>query len=350
MTKAQDTLKYAEDRLAQRDLPAAIAAFERAEFAGASADACAGGRWMAHMLAGNFAAAWSESDAIRRRGAPDPHRFWAGEDLRGRRVILRCLHGYGDTVQFLRYAPRLSELAAHLVVEAPPVMVEIACCFDGVNDVITWDTEARGIRNWDVQVEIMELPYLFRTEADELPLAERYLHLPAAVESRVARAMGCSPSPRVGLVWAAGDWNIDRSIPFDLLRPLLGCSDCEFWNLQGGLARAEWKRKEHLRDAAECGEGILTLAATIAQLDLVITVDTLAAHLAGAMGKPAWLLLQYAADWRWMTRRSDSPWYPSLRLFRQPAPGAWESTVHGVAQELTRWRATVPLGSRLCPG
>ena len=81
---------------------------------------------MAHMLAGNFAAAWRESDAIRRRGAPDPHRYWTGEDLRGRRVILRCLHGYGDAVQFLRYAPRLRALAAHLVVEVPPAMMEIA--------------------------------------------------------------------------------------------------------------------------------------------------------------------------------------------------------------------------------
>jgi ADP-heptose:LPS heptosyltransferase len=86
--------------------------------------------------------------------------------------------------------------------------------------------------------------------------------------------------------------------------------------------------------------GILALAATISELDLVITVDTLAAHLAGALGKPAWLLLQHAADWRWMTGRSDSPWYPSCRLFRQPAYGKWESTLETVTEELTRWVTT----------
>jgi hypothetical protein len=337
MTRSPETLlNYAEERLAQRDLPAAMAAFDGAEVAGASADCCAAGRWTAHMLAGNFAAAWDESDAIRRRGAPDPHCFWAGEELRGRRVILRCIHGYGDAVQFLRYAPRISELAAHLVVEAPPAMVEIASCFDGVDDVISWDGEAKKSSDWDVQIEIMELPYLFRTEAYELPLAERYLRLPADVQRGVTRAMGCSPSPRVGIVWAGGDWNTNRSIPFDWLQPLLRSSSCEFWTLQGG---AEWSRGRGEPGLRCCGPGVLALAATISQLDLVITVDTLAAHLAGALGTPAWLLLQYAADWRWMVGRSDSPWYPSLRLFRQPAPGDWKSTLRTVAEELTRWLA-----------
>jgi hypothetical protein len=292
------------------------------------------------MLAGNFTAAWAESDAIRRRGAPDPHRFWAGEDLRGRRVIVRCLHGYGDAVQFLRYAPRVSKLAAQLVVEVPPAMVEIASCFAGVDHVTTWSEK---VRNWDTQLEIMELPYLFRTEAHELPLAERYLRLPPEIQGRIKGVMGHSSAPRIGIVWAAGDWNRSRSLPFNLLKPLLQCSPCEFWNLQGGPARGECSRaggEPKLRDAACCGEGILALAGTIARMDLVITVDTLAAHLAGALGTPVWLLLQYAADWRWMIQRNDSPWYPSLRLFRQPAEGDWESTVRAVAEDLTRWLAT----------
>jgi hypothetical protein len=110
------------------------------------------------------------------------------------------LHGYGDAVQFLRYAPRISELAAHLVVEVPPALVEIASCFDGLEDVISWEGEAKGTRDWDVQFEITELPYLFRTEAHELPLAERYLHLRPEVQRQVRRTMGCSESPRVGIV------------------------------------------------------------------------------------------------------------------------------------------------------
>ena len=337
---AEGWLQCAQAHLARRDLAAAVAGFHQAELAGACADVCAGGRWTVHMLMGNFAAAWGESDSIRRRGAPDPHRFWSGEDPGGRRVILRCLHGCGDSVQFLRYVPRLRELAAHLVVEAQPAMVEIVRCFDGVDAVTTWDAEATAASHWDLQIEITELPYLFRTDARDLPLTERYLRLPAAAQSDIEQAMGSSHLPRIGVVWAAGDWNISRSLPFDLLQPLLECSQWEFWNLQGGTAWKEWNQCHHktqLRDAADGRKGILPLAATISQLDLLITVDTLAAHLAGAMGKPAWLLLQHAADWRWMIGRNDTPWYPSLRLFRQSTQGDWTSVVRSVSNELKRW-------------
>jgi hypothetical protein len=294
------------------------------------------------MLAGDFAAAWRESDAIRQRGAPDPHRFWMGEDLRGRRVILRCLHGYGDTVQFLRYAPCLRGLASHLTVEVPPAMTEIACFFDGVDDVITWGEGAPAVPpEWDVQVEVMELSYLFRTEAHDLPIAERYLHLPRSVTQQAERTMGSSSrSRRIGIVWAAGEWNVERSLPLGLLHQLLQTSECEFWSLQGGSAQEDWRVLQNslsLRDVSSYGDGILRLAAVIAQLDLVITVDTLAAHLAGCMGKAAWVMLQYTADWRWMLERSDSLWYPSLRLFRQPSRGDWHTVVGSIRRELTRW-------------
>jgi hypothetical protein len=340
MTASAAFLQHAEALLGRRDVLAALAAFNRAEEAGAAADPCAGGRWMAHMLAGNFASAWRESDLIRQRGAPDPHRFWAGDDLRGKRIILRCLHGYGDAVQFLRYAPSLRALASHLVVEVPPAMLEMAPYFVGVDDVITWGADAPAVPpKWNVQVEVMELPYLFRTEAHELPVAEGYLHLPENMKRQAARAMGSPGLPRVGIVWAAGEWNADRSLPLALLEPLLQTSPCEFWNLQGGRARQEPKPHPNLRDAACFGDGILRLAALISQLDLVITVDTLAAHLAGVLDKPTWVLLQHAADWRWMLERSDSPWYTSLRLFRQPSPGDWQTALACIRRQLARWLA-----------
>jgi hypothetical protein len=361
MTYASETsLRSAYLALEARALSDALVAFRQAELAGAPPDACAGGRWTAHMLEGNFAAAWRESDSIRRRGAPDPHRFWLGEDLQNRRVILRCLHGYGDAVQFLRYAPRLRALAANLVIEVAPAMVELAPLFDGVDAVSTWDADAVAEHTWDVQAEVVELPYIFRTEASELPLAESYLRLPAEAVYRAGRVMGSSRHRRVGVVWAAGEWNRSRSIPLPLLQPVLECPGCEFWNLQGGTARREWRsgaEGPHFRDAAGCAENMLGLAAMISQLDLVITVDTLAAHLAGAMGKPAWVLLQYAADWRWMIGRCNSPWYPSLRLFRQPTPGDWSSPIRFVAGELEHWlsersrasiRTTAMNGSSAC--
>jgi hypothetical protein len=174
----------------------------------------------------------------------------------------------------------------------------------------------------------------------DLPIAERYLHLPPSHRDTIGRTMSAGYAPRVGVAWAAGDWNVSRSIPFASFRPLLSEAGCEFWNLQGGAAQADWDRlpsSANLRDSACLGKGLMTLACVISQLDLVITVDTLAAHLAGAMGIRAWVLLQRAADWRWMAAGDTSPWYPSLRLFREPAVGGWPALIEQVREELRIW-------------
>jgi hypothetical protein len=325
-------LAQAEQSLAARDPEAAAALFRRAEMHGADPDRCAAGRWMAYMLAGDFAAAWKQSDAIRASARPDPHRFWNGEDLAGKRVIVRCLHGFGDAVQLLRYAPCLRSLCKEVIFEVPPALLALAQSFDGVEHVVTWGERAPSTEQaWDVQVEVMELPYIFRTRLGELPLAEHYLTLPETLLSTVAAEMAPRGLPRIGLVWSAGEWNASRSLPPALLAPLLEEPACEFWNLQGGPAR---EALDGLREIDACSNGILPLAAVIAQMDLVITVDTLSAHLAGALGVPAWVMLQDAADWRWMTDRDDSPWYRSLRLFRQPAAGDWASVVARLRAEL----------------
>jgi hypothetical protein len=243
-------------------------------------------------------------------------------------------------VQFLRYAPLLNRRAAKVIWEMPPAMIDLARCFHGVEHVLPWGEECVAGRDWDVQIEVMELPYIFRTTVADLPIASGYLQLPDAVIGRVAKEMGPRVCPRIGVVWSAGSWNESRSIPFHLLRPLFEIDKCEFWNLQGGPSRylgAEAERTTLLRDTAACNGGILCLAGVISQLDLVVTVDTLAAHLAGALGIPAWLMLQHAADWRWMANRNDSPWYPSLRVFRQPSPGAWDDVVRAATERLRIW-------------
>ena len=317
----------AEELLRRRELAPAERAFELAEWCGAGEDQCAAGRWLLAMLRGSFETAWQESDSIRRRGAPDPNRFWTGEDFTGKRVMLRCLHGLGDAVQFLRYAPMLKERAAKLIVEAPPALMELAPFFDCVDDVITWGELAPRVQpEWDVQMEIVELPYVFRTEIQDLPIATEYLRLPQHVLSSVVPRPSRADALRVGLVWACGEWNPTRSVPVQCLTPLVETEGCEFWNLQGGAARGEWKllgRGARLHDAPELSNTVLRLAALIANLDVVITPDTLAAHLAGALGVPALVMLERAADWRWMHGREDSPWYPSLRLFQQRTEGDW---------------------------
>ncbi|MFP5238188.1 MAG: hypothetical protein ACLGSD_20020 [Acidobacteriota bacterium] len=340
MNYAESLLLQAERLLDERQLAEAMQAFHRAEQHGADADRCSAGRWMAGMLLGRFESAWRESDAIRRRCAPDPHRMWNGENVDGRAVMVRCLHGFGDAVQFLRYIPLLRQRASRVTVQAAPQLVELAECMEGIDRVISWNTQERTEPDdWDVQIEVTELPYFFRTEVHDLPIATRYIHLPQAMLRSAARHFPAFDGMRVGIVWSCGEWNLSRSIPLKALRPVLAESRIEFWNLQGGPARKEWQhatRAGNLRDAPEfCADaGLLPLACFMAQLDLVITVDTLAAHLGGALGVPTWVLLRYNADWRWMVGRSDSPWYPTLRLFRQDRNRDWAEVVSRVRGEL----------------
>ena len=332
---AQESLAHAEACLLKRDLPSAQMALEQARQLGADANTVSGHLWQLNMLSGEFERAWQQSDALRRRNAPDPHRFWTGEPIAGKRIVVRCLHGFGDAVQMLRYAPCLRAQAASVVYELPPRLYPLGRSFEGVEEIITWGEQAPPeAPAYDLQLEIMELPYLFRTMLADLPTATRYLDLTRDSRhferSGEPRSFDSSTRPSIGVVWSAGSWNPARSIPLRLLEPLFAANRFNFVNLQG---------KGSAHEAAHLGlpspeEGIVPLALAIATLDVVLTVDTLAAHLAGALGVPCWLLLQHAADWRWLHARSDSPWYPSLTLFRQPTPGNWAAVVAQVQQRL----------------
>ena len=279
-----------------------------------------GREWQRAMLAGDFERAWRASDRIRELGVDDPHRLWLGEEFIGKRVMVRCLHGLGDSVQFLRYVPLLNARSASVCVEVAPRFVELARHFIGVSDVITWGPDApQTAQEWDVQVEVMEFPYVFRTHMDDLPLAVNYLEVDAAGQ-RPDRKL------QVGVAWTAGDWNPERGIALTDLRPLLAIEQCVFWSLGSSTADSAGAMLEDVR----CRESVMGLAKRIASLDLVITVDTLAAHLAGAMGIPAYVMLLHDADWRWMSTGESSPWYPSLRLFRQEETREWPIVVERV--------------------
>ncbi len=328
MTEAELLIHEAEQELRARRLDVALKAFEHAERADSDRDRCSGGRWMAHMLRGDFEKAWLENDAMRQRNSRDPHRLWDGHSLLDKRIMVRCLHGFGDAVQFLRYIPKLRESASRVIIEVAPPLVELAKYFQGVDEVITWGEEAPITGPlWDEQIEVMELPYIFRTAVSDLPLAERYVNIPEQARKRHIEDSG---PLQVGLVWTAGEWNKARSVPWPLLGPLFEISNCDFWNLQPSAL----SECDDLRHDESCQASLVGLARSISRLDLVITVDTLAAHLAGAMGVPAWVMLQHEADWRWMHGREDSPWYPSLRLFRQSEAGDWSSVIEKIGRAL----------------
>ena len=342
---AAELLRRATMLLNDRALVEGEAVLTQAECAGAALDECAGARWFLAMLHGDMEAAWCASDVIRARGAPDPHRFWNGEAIAGQRVMVRCLHGFGDAVQMLRLLPLLRARAGYVMVQVAPELVPLVGCLPGADEVISWAGSAAGATEpaWDVQVELMELPYVLRLQAGQLPYATKYLRLPAETAGWAAKCLataGAQERMSIGVVWAAGSWNPSRSVPVTCFSELLQGARAEgvgFWSLQGTHANAEGAElfaSGLLRDGSPATKGVLALAATIAEMDLVITVDTLAAHLAGALGVPVWVLLEARADWRWMHDRDDSPWYPSMRLFRLSGEECWPALLLRVQQAL----------------
>lgn len=318
----------AGEQLQRMRVKEALRLFKRAEQANYDPDSCAAGRWDCHMLSGDFELAWREGDLIAARGNPDPHRFWDGQPFKNRRVLIRCLHGLGDTIQFIRYAPLIREHARTLTIEAQPTLKSLlshACIAD---QVITWGEPEPDCNQ---QMEINELPRIFRTTLESIPNRIPYLNVPWHQESEVIR----SRSVRIGLVWGSSSYNPERSIRFEDLTKLFSIPGASFFSLQAGPQRVElepWSSQvADLYNGSLC---VLPIAQSLMTLDLVITVDTMMAHLAGALGRPVWTLLPCPCDWRWMIERRDSPWYPTMRLFRQKRPGDWRPVVRQVEQAL----------------
>lgn len=324
-----ELLAKAEKQLECMHVADALRLFHSAEEANHDPDACAAGRWTCHMLSGNFELAWRESDAIARRAKPDPNRFWDGRPLNGRNVLLRCLHGLGDTIQFIRYAPLIREKARTLVIEAQPRLKPLLMESEIADHVFTWGEPEP---HWDQQVEIIELPRIFRTTVEAIPNRVPYLN----VRSDPSRRPSESSRPlRVGVVWTSSGYNPARSISIEHLAGVFATPGVRFFSLQGGSERTQiqdWPQQ--VTNLCDETVGVLATAQAVKTLDLVITVDTMMAHLAGALARPVWTLLPFECDWRWMLEREDSPWYPTMRLFRQPTPGDWRPVMERAKREL----------------
>jgi hypothetical protein len=318
----------AERELQTLNIVEALALFHRAEADNWDPDLCAAGRWQCHMLLGDFERAWCESDQISARGKPDPNRFWNGRNLDGNRVLIRCLHGFGDTIQFIRYALPVRRIASHLTIEAQPALKGLIRDSQIADEVITWNEEEPA---WDQQVEIMELPRIFRTMLENIPREVPYLYVRGA-EKRRARTL--SESLKIGLVWNSSTYNTSRSIPIEELAEIFALPGLEFYALQYGPEHKHVRPYPAVHDLHHRLITIEDTARIMCGLDLVITADTMTAHLAGALAIPVWTLLPYQCDWRWMLSREDSPWYPTMRLFRQPSPGNWSAVVHRLKAEL----------------
>jgi len=250
----------------------------------------------------------------------EPASFGGIGPVQSSRVLVRCLRGLGDAVQFLRFARELRQHCTEIVVQAPARVLPLLRRFPGIDEAVSLQTRLTG---FDFEIECSDLPYLFRTTLPTLPP-------PAAISGIETHQTIHDNRPRVGIAWAAGDWNPIRSIPLSCFRLLTDNPGVQLFSLQRGTHALELRRHAEFASIVETEQehgSILDTAVTIASLDLVVSVDTMVAHLAGTLGRPVWTLLNYAADWRWMLERSDSPWYPSMRLFRQPRPGDWTTTL-----------------------
>lgn len=291
-----------------------------------------GARWMRLMREGRWADAWVLSDEAlqARAGTPSWHLprhqqwIWDGTAFDGRHVLVRCYHGLGDTLQFAQLLPALRARAATVTVWAQPALLGVLATAAGIDRLRPLHDGAPDVP-YDVDVEIMELAHALRVTPETLPHTVPYLHVPRAARTP-------DGTVHVGLVWSCGDWNqAQRSIPFAALAPLFAVPGVTVHVLQRGPALAECPPNLGVHDATD---DVLDTARRVRSLDLVLSVDTMMAHLAGALAVPVWVLLPHDADWRWMAHRDTSPWYPTARLIRQPTPDDWPAVIAQVAHEL----------------
>lgn len=275
------------------------------------------------MRAGAYDAAWVIADASRRARDPatrDDARLpyhlrwvWDGTPVDGRNVLVRCYHGLGDTIQFARFLPLLVRRARSVTVEAPARLIDLlapalACCRP-----VPFDP-AHPLPPSECDVEIGELDLALRSRPDAVDIP--YLAAEPAI----------LPRGTVALCYGSGEWDPARSIP-----PALFARLCALAPVVSLVAEPT---DLPVLNPEGCPFDVGATAALVAAADLVITVDTMIAHLAGALGRPTWLMLKAEPDWRWTPGAVSSPWYPTMRLYHQPSPGDWDGVVAHVARDL----------------
>ena len=297
---------------------------------------------LAHLVLGEFEEGWrlhewrwqTKQMAHLARGFPQPP--WLGEQpLDGRTILLHADQGFGDTLQMARYAPLVAARGGRVVLEVPQPLARLMGTLSPPVEVV-----ARGapLPAFDLHCPLGSLPLAFRTTIDSIPAANGYLHASAGDVAQWQGRLGAATRPRIGLAWSGNPGqqrDRERSMPFATLATLLDprfewhALQADFRAGEEDAARAAGVRpwRSEIRDFADT-------AALAANLDLVISVDTSVAHLAGATGRPAWILVMWMPEYRWMLERPDSPWYASARLFRQPAAGDWAGALAEVKRAL----------------
>jgi len=314
-------------------------------------------RSLCELLQGNFPRGWQDYEQrwLRNKAPGRRHEAYplllGAEDLSGRTILLHAEQGLGDTIQFVRYASLLRQCGARVLVEVQPPLKALI-------GRLPFDVEvfAQGepLPLFDLQSPLLSLPLVCNTTESTIPWPGAYLSAPVDRLRRWRNRLGEKVQPRVGIAWSgsgAGHRNdLNRTIALDTMSELLKLP-VDWVCLQKEIPASDYatsKRLQRLRQFADEIGDFADTAALVACCDLVISIDTAVAHLAGAMGKPVWILLPHVPDWRWLLDREDSPWYPTARLFRQPRTGDWPSVIDRVCEEL-RAQNTHPEDAAISP-
>lgn len=327
------------------DLDAALRLYERCLPERPSVNAH-GDYAFALLTVGRLPEGWREyqfrwmTNAFLRRYPGFDRPAWTGQDLAGRTIMLWSEQGLGDNIQFIRYAPLVKALGATVLVVARDELVPLVRECAGIDRIVGRD---QPTPEFDFHCPLMSLPRVFGTDLDSIPAAVPYIAPAGDVLRKWQSRLPPVAQPRVGLVWAGSPAHPNdryRSTTLAQLEPVLRTPGVQFVSLQKGPPADQLQASAASADIVDLGPDLGdfgdTLAA-IALLDLVICVDTSVAHLAGALGKPTWVLLPHPADFRWLERREDSPWYPTMRLFRQDDRRDWAPVLAGMAQALADW-------------
>ena len=336
------------DRPQEALMSAARALAEKPDFA--EARFVAG---VTRLTLGDFAAGWRGYEARWGVGALALQRrnfaasLWRGtEPLAGKTILLHAEQGFGDAIQFMRYAPLVAARGANVVLEVRRELMRLAASLPGVATMVAYGD---ALPPFDCHCPLLSLPLAFATDAATIPADIPYLR-PVGDEVAAWRARLPQRRPLIGLCWSgerAYDNDVNRSMPLAALAPLLDVPAVQFVSLQRDLREVDATLLSQRTGVVPIGQlftDFADTAAAIAALDLVISVDTAVAHLAGALGKPLFLLLPFAADFRWLRERCDSPWYPTARLFRQSKFADWTDVIEAVRRALTEVVSFSPAG------
>ncbi len=295
------------------------------------------------LRTGDYAAGWpayewrfKQTWAEQLRTFVEPQ--WRGEDIAGRTILLHAEQGFGDAIQFARFAKLVAARGARVLLEVRRPLVPLMRSLAGVDTLIE---HGNPLPPFDVQCALMSLPLALGTRAETIPAEVPYLHAEPDRSAAWAARLGPRTKPRVGVVWSGSAGLSSDRLRSLTLETFLNAipPGVEVHTLQKDVRPADaatLKTRPEIFDHTEAQTSFGEAAALIDHLDLVVSVDTSLAHLTGAMGKQAWILLSHVADWRWLTDRSDSPWYPTMRLFRQPTPGDWTTVLAKVRGEIER--------------